>query len=116
MPQHDHYGDLLVMDRSGNAYMIEDVHPVTLDDGTEITVCEKIYVEPEPGIEYSGRIHFPPEVRKKLSRKRYKKVLMSVGISRNAAEYLSREAVSTLPEPYRKMAIFPTGNKPWRQA
>lgn len=60
----------------------------------------------DDAIELCGTFEPIPALRKRLSRKRIRKVLMSFGIPRNIAEANSRDMVQTLDMDSRKIKIL----------
>ena len=73
----------------------------------------------DDAVEFCGTFEPIPALRKRLSRKRIRKVLMSIGIPRNKADFQSRDMVQTLDMDSRKieiLAITLPGLMFWRKA
>ena len=73
----------------------------------------------DDAVEFSGTFEPIPALRKRLSRKRIRKVLMSIGIPRNKADFQSRDMVQALDMDSRKieiLAITLSGLMFWRKA
>lgn len=60
----------------------------------------------DDAVEFCGPFAPIPALRKRLSRKRIRKVLMSIGIPRNKADFQSRDMVQTLDMDSRKIKIL----------
>jgi len=65
-----------------------------------------IWLRGDDSYEICGTFQLPPITRKRLSRKRIRKVLMSIGIPRNKADFQSRDMVQTLDMDSRKIEIL----------
>lgn len=81
------------------------IESIDFAEGTDVTVYQKIAIHGDDAIEITGSFICPPEIRKRLSRKRLKKVLMSFGIPRNIAEKHSRECVRKMKPFYREVLV-----------
>lgn len=77
-----------------------------LAPGSDVTSYSVYSIQGDDAIEISGTFAPPPCVRKRLSRKRIRKVLMSIGIPRNIAEAQSRDMVQKLDMDFRKIEIL----------
>ena len=77
-----------------------------LASGRDATVTSAYWIHGDDAIEICGTFNPPDCTRKRLSRKRIRKVLMSVGIPRNKADFQSRDMVQTLDMDSRKIEIL----------
>ena len=90
-----------------------------LASGRDATVTSAYWPHGDDAIEICGTFEPIPALRKRLSRKRIRKVLMSIGIPRNKADFQSRDMVQTLDMDSRKieiLAITLPGLMFWRKA
>lgn len=60
----------------------------------------------DDAVEFCGTFEPVPALRKRLSRKRIRKILMSFGVPRNIAEANSREMVQKLDMSFRKIEML----------
>lgn len=60
----------------------------------------------DDAVEFCGTFEPIPALRKRLSRKRIRKVLMSFGIPRNKAEAISRDMVQKQDMSFRKIGML----------
>lgn len=74
--------------------------------GRDATVTSAYRICGDDVHEICGTFSPPPGIRKRLSRKRIRKVLMSIGIPRNTAEASSRSMVQKLDMSFRKIEIL----------
>lgn len=74
--------------------------------GRDATVTSAYWIHGDDAIEICGTFNPPGCTRKRLSRKRIRKVLMSIGIPRNKADFQSRDMVQTLDMDSRKIEIL----------
>ena len=74
--------------------------------GRDATVTSAYWIHGDDAIEICGTFEPIPALRKRLSRKRIRKVLMSIGIPRNKADFQSRDMVQTLDMDSRKIEIL----------
>ena len=74
--------------------------------GRDATVTSAYWINGDDAIEFCGTFNHPGCTRKRLSRKRIRKVLMSIGIPRNKADFQSRDMVQTLDMDSRKIEIL----------
>ena len=77
-----------------------------LASGRDATVTSAYWIHGDDAIEICGTFNPPGCTRKRLSRKRIRKVLMSIGIPRNRADFQSRDMVQTLDMDSRKIEIL----------
>lgn len=90
-----------------------------LASGRDATVTSAFWIHGDDAVEICGTFKPLPFVRKRLSRKRIRKVLMAVGIPRNKADFQSRDMVQTLDMDSRRieiLAITRSGLMFWRKA
>lgn len=74
--------------------------------GRDPTVTSAYWIHGDDAIEICGTFAPIPALRKRLSRKRIRKMLMSIGIPRNKADFQSRDMVQTLDMDSRKIEIL----------
>ena len=77
-----------------------------LASGRDATVTSAYWIHGDDAIGICGTFNPPDCTRKRLSRKRIQKVLMSIGIPRNKADFQSRDMVQTLDMDSRKIEIL----------
>ena len=78
---------------------------IDLAEEDSFTGYPKIRLHGDDAVEIIGPFKCPSEIRKRLSRKRLKKVLMSFGVPRNIAEEHSRECVRKMEPFYREILV-----------
>jgi len=115
MPPEDCKTDFILKCRTptGEWQEFPDYRPVPVNliesidfaEGADVIVYPKIVIHGDDAIEITGSFICPPEIRKRLSRKRLKKILMSFGVPRNMAEKQSRECVRQMPPFYREALV-----------
>ena len=74
--------------------------------GEDFTATSTYFIHGDDAVEICGTFAPPHCIRKRLSRKRIRKVLMSIGIPRNIAEVQSRDMVQKLNMNDRAIEIF----------
>ena len=74
--------------------------------GRDATVTSAYWIHGDDAVEICGTFEPSHCIRKRLSRKRIRKVLMSIGIPRNIAEANSREMVQKHNLAFRKCIIM----------
>ena len=90
-----------------------------LASGRDTTNTSAFWINGDDAVEICVTFNPPGCIRKRLSRKRIRKVLMSIGIPRNKADFQSRDMVQTLDMDSRKieiLAITLSGLMFWRKA
>lgn len=75
-------------------------------EGSDTTNTSAFWIHGDDAVEICGTFEPLHCIRKRLSRKRIRKVLMSIGIPRNIAEANSREMVQKLDMSFRKIDML----------
>lgn len=74
--------------------------------GSDATNTSAYFIHGDDAVEICGTFGPPDFLRKRLSRKRIRKVLMSIGIQRNVAEAQSRDMVQKLDMNFRVIELL----------
>ena len=75
-------------------------------EGNDTTNTSAFWIHGDDAVEICGTFEPLHCIRKRLSRKRIRKILMSFGIPRNIAEAISREMAQKHNLAFRKFIIF----------
>ena len=75
-------------------------------EGSDTTNTSAFWIHGDDAVEICGTFEPLHCIRKRLSRKRIRKVLMSIGIPRNIAEANSRKMVQKLDMSFRKIDML----------
>lgn len=113
MPQHEYFlpGKIKYKVSDGvwcDLPVIAQEMVYDLASGRDATVTSAYWIHGDDAIEICGTFNPPACTRKRLSRKRIRKVLMSIGIPRNKADFQSRDMVQTLDMDSREIEILAT--------
>ena len=110
MPTYEFLPPVKLMYKDSNDVWCEVAkvaHEIHFDPapGEDFTATSTYFIHGDDAVELCGTLRLPSEIRKRMSRKRYKKLLMSFGFSRNDAEKISRVTLRILTPASRSIVI-----------